>query len=261
MYEDCYRINKDSVNEAFHELQNELGSKGKDAGKFDWISVFDALEDPNDPFRRPDIVDKKTAKKWIEKAFDFAFEFNEDFAAAQGEKDATDKFLRKSRDWVARLYEEDEQQESQQEETKADKSCGNGDPSSSTSPTGRSSKEKESTSQVREPAPPPDKTNQIVSETPDSEDRSDRDMFCVSIDLPGVDKINVDITVDGGILLIRAKRNASSEGLPIRMYTTKLAFPENADMEELEANLKNGVLIVSAPKQKPIEGRRKIQVN
>jgi len=259
MDEDCYRVSQESVNEAFRELQNEFGSsrrrEAKGAGKFDWISLFeDALEDSNDPFRST-VVDKKTAKKWIEKAFDFAVEFNEDFAAAQGEKDTTDEFLRKSRDWVARLYEENEEEE----ETKA---YTDGNVSPSKSPTVSNSAEKQSTTQVTEPAPPPDKTNQIVSEeTPDSEDRSDRDIFCVSIDLPGVDKTNIDITIDGDSMLIRAKRNASSDGLPIRMYTTKLAFPENADMEKLEANLKNGVLIVSAPKEKPAEGKRKIQVN
>jgi len=258
-------VNKESVNEAFRELQSEFGSsrrrEAKGARRIDWVSLFDSLEDPNnDPFRST-VVDKKTAKKWIDKAFDFAFEFNEDFTTAQGEKDATEEFLRKSRDWVSRFYDEDQNAQHQEEEKKAAKNDDNGDSSSSKSPSENDVAEDKSLEHVKEPAVPIGKNNQIVSETPDSEDRSDRDIFCVSIDLPGVDKTNVDITIDGDILLIRAKRNASSTGLPIRVYAKELAFPKNVEVEKLEANLKNGVLIVSAPTLKPIEGIRKIQVN
>lgn len=248
-------MDQESVSAAFRELENEFATSGREAKgrqpQFDWMALIDSLDESNNPFLST--VDKKTAKKWIDKAFDFAFEFNEDFADAPGERDATEEFLQKSREWVGRLYEEDEEVEEEQE-TEGTKNRKDDDSLSSDKSNPSVSGETKFSNQEQESGP------QIVSETPASEDRSDRDVFLVSIDLPGVDRTNVDITLDGDFLLIRAKRDTESDGIPTRVYTSKLGFPENGDMEKLEANLKNGVLIVSAPKQKPIEGKRKIPV-
>ena len=265
--DDCYPRMDEDYSEAFRELRNEFGGNSREtmkSGQFDWMSLMDSLEAQKDPFGST--VDKKIAKKWIEKAFDFAFEFNEDFAAAPGERDTTDEFLRKSRDWVARLYEE-EDDEDEEQETEATKNREDGDSSSSHKSKPTVSSKPKSAKYERDSTPPCDiittpLITEIVSETPESEDKSNKDIFWVSIDLPGVDRTNVDITLDGDFLLIRAERDAANDGFPIRMYKKKLPISENAvDMENLEANLKNGVLVVSAPKkQKPIEGKRKIPV-
>lgn len=258
-------MNQDSVSAAFRELQNELQNEfgsstceakgGGRQSEFDWMTLIDSLDEPNNPFLST--VDKKTAKKWIEKAFDFAFEFNDDFATVPGERDATEEFLRKSRDWVARLYEEEEEEGEKENENESEptKNSKEDDSSSSDKSNPRVSTETNVSNQEQKSPP------QIVSETPASEDRSDKDVFLVSVDLPGVDRTNVDIILDGDFLLIRAKRDTENDGQPTRIYATKLAFPENGDMEKLEANLNNGVLTISAPKkQKPIEGKRKIPV-
>ena len=261
---DFYRIDKDCVDEAFRELRDEIGESRQET--MDWMAT---MVDPFDVDKFP--VDKKTTKKWIEKAFDFAFEFNEDFATAPGEKDATEDFLRKSRDWVARMYEEGEKEgkdvddydnddfyEEEEEEVEAETTKNRNDDGSTSSYTEAKSKSQQSRS-----TPIPDKADEIVSETPKSEDGSTEDMFRVSIDLPGVVRSDVDITLDSDFLLVRAKRDGESDGLPTRMYTKKLvAVSENeVDMEQLKANLKNGVLVISAPKQKTIETKRNIPVS
>ncbi len=261
---DFYRIDKDCVDEAFRELRDEIGDSRQET--MDWMTT---MVDPFDVDQFP--VDKKTAKKWIEKAFDFAFEFNEDFATAPGEKDATEEFLRKSRDWVARMYEEgakeeeeevddyddDNFYEEEEEEVETETTKNRNDDGSASSYT-----EGKSESQQSRSTPIPEKADEIVSETPKSEDRSTEDMFRVSIDLPGVVRSDIDITLDSDFLLVRAKRDGESDGLPTRMYTKKLAVSENeVDMEQLKANLKNGVLVISAPKKKTIETKRKIPVS
>lgn len=214
-----FQINNDCVNEAFRDLQDDLGgARQKPMGGQN--------------------VDKETAKKWLETAFDLAFEFNDDFATTPGEKDATEEILRQSREWVnLNLYNQGKEDEAKATKNHVDE---------------KSSSDSKNLQVVDE----------VVSERPDSEDKSNDDTFRVSIDLPGVDREDVDITVDGAFLLIRGKRDPESDGLkPRRVYKKKVSLPENeVDMDKLEANLKNGVLIISAPKKKPINTKRKIPV-
>jgi HSP20 family molecular chaperone IbpA len=136
-----------------------------------------------DPF---EAIDKKTARKWIEKAFDLASELNDDFTAISEEKDVTDEMLQKSRNWIAHMYYEDEETD--------------GDHSSSHQPDPSVSSRTEFEDRKSTSVPIPDKPYEDVSKTPKSENRSDEEMFRVSIDLLGVDRTDVDITLveDGG---------------------------------------------------------------
>jgi len=254
------RINQDraNANAAFRELRDEFGNSNSNNndretkttdGQFEWV-VGGA-----DPF---EAIDKKAAKKWIEKAFDLASELNDDFTAVSEEKDATDEMIQKSRNWIARMYYEDDETEA----AEAD-----GDSSSSHHPDPSVSSGTESEDQKSTSVPPPDKPYEVVSETPKSENRGDEEIFRVSIDLPGVDRTDVDVTVvedgSGDFLLIRAKRDTGSDGAPVRMYSKKIAIPEKqrVDIEKLDARLKNGVLVVSAPKLKPRVSERKIAIS
>lgn len=245
------RNRQDCVNEAFRELRDELRDFNRETtgtktnGQFDWIA---ALE--QDPFAS---IDKKTAKKWIEKAFDFAFEFNEDFATVPGEKDSTEEFLKKSREWVSRMYEEDAddtEDDTEEEVTTEDDNGGNPSPSNQS----KSPISVETESEEREYTPdPPQKKNsdEIVSEEYlNVQDLSTKDVFAVSFDLPGVDKSDVDVTVDGKVLLVRAQRKTGNDGSVVRLYkATKPMGEEEIDLDKLEASLKNGVLVISAPKK------------
>merc|ERR1712008_229487 len=197
--------------------------------------------------------EKKTAKKWIEKAFDLAFEFNQDFTDVQGERDATEEILQKSRDWVAGLYEEEDKETEQQ--TTADHDASNKWSSTDRSDTSPVSPERNSEEPEKKPT-------EIASETPDSENRSNEKFFEVSIDLPGVDRTDIDISIKEDYLFVRAERKTRSDGEKYRVYTKEIPFPDNeVDMDKFEASFKNGVLVVSAPKLEPrVEKMRKIPI-
>jgi HSP20 family protein len=244
------------VNRAFRELEEELGDlrQTKDDEIFDWMAAMTAAT--MDGGQAKDIfetIDKKTAKKWIEKAFDLAFEFNQDFTDVQGERDATEEILRKSRDWVAGLYEEEAKETEQQTTADHDES----DRWSSTDQSDTSP-----VSPERDSEEPEKKPTEIASETPDSENRSNDKVFEVSVDLPGVDRTDVDISVEEDYLLVRAERKTGSDGEKYRMYTKEVPFPENeVDVDKLEASFKNGVLVVSAPKlESRKDKKRKIPI-
>merc|ERR1739848_806914 len=101
-----------------------------------------------------------------------------------------------------------------------------------------------------------------VSETPDMENGSDDKKFLVAIDLPGVKRADVEISVEDDFLILCAKRDAGNDGSRVRTYTKKIALPENQiDVDKLEATMKNGVLVITAPKHKPSEKRRKIPIS
>lgn len=251
------RNRQDLVNEAFRELRDELRdfnretTSTKTIGQIDWIT---ALE--QDPFAS---IDKDTAKKWIEKAFDFAFEFNEDFATVPGEKDSNEEFLKKSREWVARMYEDDADGTEDDTEAATTKGDNGGSPSSSNQSKSTTSVETESEERENTPAPPPQKnSDEIVSEEHlNMEDLSTKDVFAVSFDLPGVDKSDVDVTVDNKVLLVRAQRKTGNDGSVVRLYrATKAMGEEEIDSDKVEASLKNGVLVISAPKKQRSMNRK-----
>jgi len=92
------------------------------------------------------------------------------------------------------------------------------------------------------------------------------DGLIVVADLPGVDKENVDIRVDNGILTIQAtvRRETRGEGLynefALLDYFRQFQISDRIDQEKIKAELKNGVLTITlqkAEKAKP----RQIQVN
>merc|ERR1712224_133274 len=204
-------------------------------------------------------IDTKTAKKWIEKAFDLASEFNQDFTNVQGERDATDEILRKSRDWVAGLYEEEDDNEDDNKESENQSTnCHDENKKRACSDQSDTS----SVSSERDSDETEKKTAKIASETPDSENRSDEKVFEVSVDLPGVDRTDIDISVEDDCLLVCAERKTESREGKDRVYTIEIPFPENeVDADKLEASFKNGVLIISAPKLKSRkEKKRKIPI-
>merc|ERR1712238_293106 len=105
----------------------------------------------------------------------------------------------------------------------------------------------------------PDKEKVYLPETANSENRSNEEMFQVAVDLPGVDRTDVNVTLDGDFLVIEATRNPGSGRQTMRRYIKRIAVVENeVDIDKMKASLNNGVLVVSAPKIKVTEIKRKI---
>lgn len=99
--------------------------------------------------------------------------------------------------------------------------------------------------------------------------REDEDRYLLVADLPGVDRKDVDITVEDNILTFKGERTAEQEdtskgyrrrervhGEFLRQFT----LPDTADMENIHATVNAGVLEIEIPKQAKLQPR-KITVN
>lgn len=98
------------------------------------------------------------------------------------------------------------------------------------------------------------------------------DCYKLRYEVPGLTKDDVKITVDNGILMIKGEHKAEEEeGSPEEdehwssrsygYYNTSLSLPDDAKVEEIKAELKNGVLNVVIPRmEKPKKDVQEISV-
>ncbi|KAD4585396.1 hypothetical protein E3N88_22997 [Mikania micrantha] len=81
--------------------------------------------------------------------------------------------------------------------------------------------------------------------------------YNIKFQMPGLSKEDVKITVEDGMLFIQGERKDEEEGsdddefwsaATYGYYTTSLMLPEDAKVEEIKAEMKDGVLHVIIPK-------------
>jgi HSP20 family protein len=84
--------------------------------------------------------------------------------------------------------------------------------------------------------------------------------FTIKADLPAVERADIDISVENGVLTIKGERryekSADDEKEHRResfygLFSRSFALPENVDESKISAESKNGVLIVHLPKSAP----------
>jgi HSP20 family protein len=99
--------------------------------------------------------------------------------------------------------------------------------------------------------------------------REEETRFVLAADLPGVERKDVDVTLEDGVLTIRGERRAESEekreGIHRRervhgAFLRQFTLPDTVNAEQISATVKDGVLEVTIPKQDKPEPRR-ITVN
>lgn len=86
----------------------------------------------------------------------------------------------------------------------------------------------------------------------------------VEVDMPGMDKNDVKVVVEGGVLKISAKKETSkdekkkgyhiSERYRGSLYR-EVALSTSVDDKRIDANLKNGLLTVTLPKREEMKGK------
>ena len=99
--------------------------------------------------------------------------------------------------------------------------------------------------------------------------REEDDRFVLSADIPGVERKDVEVTMEDGVLTIKGERHAETEekregfhrrervhGTFLRQFT----LPDTVNADNISATVKEGVLHIEIPKQAKPEPRR-ITVN
>ena len=94
--------------------------------------------------------------------------------------------------------------------------------------------------------------------------RESQDRFDVTVDLPGLDPDDVNVTFEDGMLSISGKREFSAEDRGETWHRIERSFgpfarsmrlPQTADTERIEATFEKGVLTVSVPKTEQAKPR------
>jgi len=95
--------------------------------------------------------------------------------------------------------------------------------------------------------------------------REDGDAYVVHVEVPGVPRENLDIAMHDGALLIRGRKESTSQSGDARFrrversygsFARALQLPRNVDPERISASLSDGVLEVRLPKREEIKPRR-----
>ena len=84
-----------------------------------------------------------------------------------------------------------------------------------------------------------------------------KENFLITADLPGIDEINVNITLDDGILTIKGEKKTDTEDKQGEFYSRERSYgefqrsfevPAIIDENKIDASFSNGVLTVKMPK-------------
>ena len=115
-----------------------------------------------------------------------------------------------------------------------------------------------------------DEPREIMDFVPAVNTREASDAYYIEVDLPGVKKEDVDVSVDKNVLTISGKREVSNEIKEDDYYRVESAYgkfsrsftlPENVDVEKIKASNENGVLEIVIPKQEVIkDSTKKIEI-
>jgi HSP20 family protein len=101
--------------------------------------------------------------------------------------------------------------------------------------------------------------------TPHLDVKETRDDFCIRADVPGLNESEVQIDIDGSRLTLSGQREAEERTEDERYYayernygafTRSFVMPDTADMEHVQADLRNGVLTVHVPKKAETKSKR-----
>ena len=101
--------------------------------------------------------------------------------------------------------------------------------------------------------------------TPAVNEKVDENGYHLEVDLPGVKKEDIDISVNDGVLTISGERKLEKKEEKDN-YTRIESFfgrferafklPNDADLENIDAKYENGVLKIFIPKKEKAEGKK-----
>lgn len=89
-----------------------------------------------------------------------------------------------------------------------------------------------------------------------------RDAVILKLDMPGVSKEHVDITVDKGTLTIAGTCDSEESGTPVYRetrigdYRRQFTLPEDVNPDRIGASMKAGVLTITLPKPEEVKPKK-----
>ena len=95
--------------------------------------------------------------------------------------------------------------------------------------------------------------------------RESAEAFVFTAELPGIDKDEVEITVEDGILTLSGERRFTEEGeeknyrrieRAYGSFSRAFTLPSAVDAERIEASFKDGLLTVTVPKAEVAKARK-----
>ena len=81
------------------------------------------------------------------------------------------------------------------------------------------------------------------------------DSYIISLEMPGVSKKDVDITINNDVINIKSQRkeNDSKDFYLENQYSRSFYVPDNANIDKIKAKSLNGILTINIPKLKKIK--------
>ena len=110
------------------------------------------------------------------------------------------------------------------------------------------------------------KDSNLVDFKPDVNTIEGKSAYHVEVDLPGVKKDDIEISVDDGLLIIHGERKFKDEvrkddyhriESSYGSFSRSFSLPENVDIENIHANSTDGVLEVVIPKLEVVKNKAK----
>lgn len=92
--------------------------------------------------------------------------------------------------------------------------------------------------------------------------REGKDKFTIEVDLPGIDKKNVTISMEKGVLSIQGERCEEKKEEDTNYYRVervygkfyrRFSLPQTASEENISAQMRNGVLEITIPKKEVVK--------
>ena len=96
--------------------------------------------------------------------------------------------------------------------------------------------------------------------TPLADAHETLDAYVVELEVPGLQRDDLDVQVEGARLVVRGERRAAGQGRPERFYrmersygpfSRSFTFAEPVDPDRVTAHLKDGLLRLELPKARP----------
>ena len=97
----------------------------------------------------------------------------------------------------------------------------------------------------------------------------DKESYLLSVDLPGMNPEDIQVSAHNGVLSISGKRESAHEDKQQKRserffgtFLREFSMPENPDLDQVQASCKHGVLELRVPKNTKPEPRRiEVKIN